>query len=56
MNVKENVQSGIITSITGAVIVIGAIASVFVKDLGITWTEASVALTIGVGLIIGGKK
>jgi hypothetical protein len=44
-----NVTKGWRTSIIGAVMIIAAIASVFVKEA--TWVDATVAISIGIGLL-----
>jgi hypothetical protein len=46
----KNVQGGIFTSVIGACIIGGAIVSVFLGKAN--WTEASVGMAVGVGLLV----
>ena len=45
----SNVTKGWRTSLIGTVIVIAAVVSVFAKD--VTWVDATVAISVGIGLL-----
>jgi len=49
LNYLKNVTKGWRTSLIGAVLIIAAIVSVFAK--GVTWVDATVAISVGIGLL-----
>lgn len=49
-NLISNVTKGWRTSLLGLVIIIAALVSVFTKEM-MTWTDAIIAITLGVGLL-----
>lgn len=56
MNIKENVQKGVISNIIGIIIVVASVASVFVPALEIDWTNAAIGMGVGLGVIGLSKK
>lgn len=46
----KNITKGWRTSIIGLVIIIAALVSVFTKE-GVTWVDAVVAISVGIGLL-----
>lgn len=55
LNYLKNVTSGWRTSLLGIVLIIASISSVFIKDT-ITWVDAIVGVSLGVGLLFTPDK
>ena len=43
----ENIYKSPLTSVLGVLIILASVGSVFYHELGISWTEASIGITIG---------
>lgn len=56
MNLKENVTKGKYSNVIGSLIILAAMVSVFVPQLEIDWTQASIGMGVGLTLIGLGNK
>ena len=52
----ENIKKGPLTTITGLVLIASGIASVFINDVGASWSEALVVIAAGLALLFVSDK
>lgn len=52
----ENIKRGPLTTITGLILILSGIASVFIQSVGATWSEALIVISAGIALLFLNDK